>query len=277
MIKSVKPTSPGRRGMTYLIGKGSKSKLIKSVRKGLTSKLSGTVGRSKGRISIYNRRRGAKSRYRQIDFKRNKYNIEGVVESVEYDPNRTCEVAVILYTDGERRFILAPAGISVGDRVISGEKVPVKAGNSMPMANIPIGTPIHNIEMYPMAGGKFIRSAGGAAYITAKEGKYVNIRMPSGEIRRFLAACYATIGQIGNEEWKLVTLGKAGRSFHLGKRPKTRGKARSDGHPLGGSYSRRLGRQPVDKWGNLSKGKKTRKRSNTNKYIVRDRRLKRKG
>jgi large subunit ribosomal protein L2 len=159
--------------------------------------------------------------------------------------------------------------------VLSGEKAEVKVGNAMQLANIPLGVAIHNIELYPEGGGKFIRTAGGSAYITAKEGDYVNIKVSSGEVRKFLARCFATIGQLSNEEWKLIKLGKAGRSYHMGRRPKVRGKTRSYGHPLGGSYKRRVGRQPVDKWGNLSKGKKTRSRKHTNKYIVQDRRVKR--
>ena len=167
---------------------------------------------------------------------------------------------------------MAPIGLKIGSKVISGESVDILTGNALPLRQIPVGVPVHNLEMYPKAGGKFIRGAGTAAYVTAKEGKYVDIKLPSGEIKKFLGDCYGTIGQVGNEEHKLVSIGKAGRAFHMGQRPKTRGKARSDGHPHGGSYSRRIGRQPVDKWGNLAKGGKTRNRKHTDKFIVKSRR-----
>jgi len=274
MIKYTKPTSPGRRGQTYMKRDVEMKKPTKASRKHLLSKLDGgAVGRSKGRISIYNRWKGAKKLYRIIDFKRSKYGVEGKIEATEYDPNRSCDIACVLYVDGERRYILSVEGLVVGDKVLSGEDAPLKSGCTVPLRKIPVGIPFHNIELYPKAGGQFVRSAGTAAYVTAKEGKYVDVKMPSGEIRKFLAECYGTIGKIGNEEHKLIKLGKAGRAFHLGRRPNNRGKARSDGHPHGGSYSRRVGRQPVDKWGNLSKGKKTRSRKHTNKYIVRAKRL----
>ncbi|PIR42502.1 50S ribosomal protein L2 [candidate division WWE3 bacterium CG_4_9_14_0_2_um_filter_35_11] len=273
MIKKMKPTSPGRRAQSYLKNGNGSTKSTKAVRKNLTSALKGPVARSAGRISIQCRWRGAKSRYRLIDFKRSKYEVEGTVESFEYDPNRSCDIALILYVDGDRRYILAPNGLKIGDNVKSGESVDIVTGNALPLKQIPVGVPVHNLEMYPKAGGKFIRGAGTAAYVTAKEGKYVDIKLPSGEIKKFLGDCYGTIGQIGNEEHKLVSLGKAGRAYHMGKRPKNRGKARSDGHPHGGSYSRRVGRQPVDQWGNLAKGGKTRKRKHTNKFIVKSRRL----
>lgn len=277
MIKRVKPTSPGRRGQTYLKREDltKRSDVSKSVIKRLETTVGkGAVGRSHGRTTIFNRRVGAKKQYRMIDFKRNKLDVPAKVVAIEYDPNRTCNIALVLYADGEYRYILAPQGLKVGDKVLSSAKTDIKPGNAMELANIPLGVAVHNIELYPAAGGKFVRTAGGAAFITAKEGDYVNIKMSSGEVRRFLAKCFATIGQLSNEEWKLIKLGKAGRSYHKGRRPKVRGKTRSYGHPLGGSYKRRVGRQPVDKWGNLSKGKKTRSRKHTNKYIVQDRRLK---
>ncbi len=274
MIKIYKPTSPGRRNQTILISESNNKRTDKKILKKFSKSVHRKAGRSHGRISVYQKRVGAKRRYRVIDFKRNKFNIEAKVVSIDYDPNRTCDIALISYADGEKAYILRPNDLNVNDVVMSGEKLEAKVGNTMQMKNIPIGLPVHNIELYPNAGGKFVRSAGTAAYITAKEGKYVNVRMPSGEVRRFLGDCKATIGQLGRDEWKLVKLGKAGRNFHLGKRPKTRGKARSDSHPLAGSYSRRVGRHPVDKWGNLSKGKKTRRRKHTNKYIVKDRRVK---
>src|SRR3989338_2751403 len=272
MIKQVRPTSPGRRAQTYLKTGNESTKSSRSVRKKLTTASKGAVGRSAGRISVQCRWRGAKKRYRIIDFKRSKYGIEGTIEQIEYDPNRSCDIELVLYVDGERRYILSPIGLKVGSKVKSGEGVDILTGNALPLKQIPVGVPVHNLEMYPKAGGKFIRGAGTAAYLTAKEGKYVDIKLPSGEIKKFLGDCYGTIGQVGNEEHKLVSIGKAGRAFHMGSRPKTRGKARSDGHPLAGSYSRRVGRQPVDKWGNLAKGGKTRRRKHTDKFIVKSRR-----
>ncbi len=277
MIKRVKPTSPARRGQTYLKNEnlGEKKGVSKSARKALKNrKERGAVGRSAGRTTIYNRRVGAKKLYREIDFKREKLDVPATVVAIEYDPNRTTSIALVLYADGEYRYILAPQGLKIGDKVVSSEKTDIRPANTMRLANIPLGVAIHNIELYPGAGAKFVRTAGGAAFITAKEGDYVNVKMSSGEVRRFLAQCFATIGQLSNEEWKLIKLGKAGRSYHKGRRPKVRAKTRSYGHPLAGSYKRRLGRQPVDKWGNLSKGKKTRSRKHTNKYIVQDRRSK---
>lgn len=274
MIKRVKPTSPGRRGQTYLKTEATRKGVSKSIHKRLESSVKGAVGRAHGRTTVFNRFVGAKKQYRTIDFKRDKYDVPAKVVSIEYDPNRTSNIALVLYADGEYRYILAPQGLKIGDSVISGQKVDVKPGNATALGNIPLGFAVHNIELYPMGGGKFVRAAGGAAFVTAKEGDYVNVKMGSGEVRRFLAKCFATIGQLSNEEWKLITQGKAGRNYHRGRRPKVRGKTRSYGHPLGGSYKRRVGRQPVDKWGNLSKGKKTRSRKHTNKYIVQDRRSK---
>lgn len=274
MIRKYSPTSPGRRGKSRMVSDASASKISKSVKKKLTIDLKKQSGRSGGRISVQHKSNGAKKRYRIIDFKRNKFDIIGKVEALDYDPYRACDLALVLYPDGERRYILRPENVNIGDTVVSGAEVEVKNGNTMPLGNIPLGTPVHNIELYPNAGGKFIRSAGAAGYITAKEGKYVNIKMPSGEVRRFLAVCYATIGRLGNDEFKLVKLGKAGSNRHKGVRPTTRGKTRSIGHPLAGKYKRRMGRNPVDQWGNLSKGKKTRKRTHTSKYIVKDRRSK---
>lgn len=270
MIKYYKPTSPGRRDQTILIGKSHKSSLVKTPKR-LLQTIKKASGRSHGRISVQHKRSGAKKLYRIVDFKRDNYGIEGKVISIDYDPYRNCELALIQYINGDKRYILAPAKLSLGDKVMSGEKASIKVGNSLPLGLMPVGTVIHNIELYPGAGGKFVRGAGSSAILTAIDGDYVHVKMPSGEVRKFLSKCYATIGQVGNAEWKLVKLGKAGRSYYLGVRPTNRGIARSDGHPHGGSYSRRVGRQPVDKWGNLAKGKKTRKRKHTNKYIVTNR------
>ena len=274
MIRKYSPTSPGRRDQTRMVSEASKNKISKLVKKLLTVDLKSQAGRSNGRISVQHKSNGVKKRYRLVDFKRNKYDIVGKVEALDYDPYRACDLALVLYPDGERRYILRPENVNVGDAIASGENVEIKNGNSLPLGNIPLGTPVHNIELYPQAGGKFIRTAGTAGSITAKEGKYVNVKMPSGEVRRFLAICCATIGRLGNDEYKLEKLGKAGRNRYKGVRPTTRGKTRSIGHPLAGKYKRRMGRHPVDQWGNLSKGKKTRTRTHTSKYIVKDRRSK---
>lgn len=271
MIKLYRPTSPGRRNQSKLVGRSSRESLVDAP-KNLKVSIKKPSGRSHGRISVHHKRVGAKKFYRLVDFKRNNYDVVGKVVSIDYDPYRSCEVALIVFSNGDKRYILSPAGIKIGDSIVSGENSPILPGNALPMAKIPVGTFIHNIELYPSAGGKFVRSAGMAAVITASDKDYVHVKMPSGEVRKFLAKCYATIGQIGNADWKLVNLGKAGRAFHLGVRPTSRGKARSDGHPHGGSYSRRVGRNPVDKWGNLAKGKKTRSRRHTDKYIVSRRR-----
>ncbi|OGC52174.1 50S ribosomal protein L2 [candidate division WWE3 bacterium RIFCSPLOWO2_01_FULL_39_13] len=272
MIKTYKPTSPARRQRTLSVSEGRKRKPMRFAVKNLMSSKRGSVGRSAGKISRQCRDSGEKKRYRNIDYKRDKYGIEGKIEFIEYDPNRTCDIALVLYNDGERRYMLAPAGIKEGDSVVSGEGISVKTGNALPLSDVPVGIPVHNVELYPGAGGKFIRTAGSAAFVTAHEKGYVTVKMPSGEIRNFLSGCFATIGQLGREDWKLMNIGKAGRSMHMGRRPKTRGKARSGQHPHGGSYSRRVGRNPVDQWGNLAKGKKTRRRKHTDKYIVKDRR-----
>ncbi len=271
MIKRYKPTSNGRRAQTRSMGQ-STGKISKRLRKSLTVSIKKPAGRSGGKISMQHQSNGAKKLYRVVDFKRDKYDINGKVVELHYDPYRNCDIALVQYEDGEKRFILAPAGLQINEVVTSGTNAEAKAGNSLPLANIPLGLAVHNIELYPQAGGKFIRSAGTAGYVTAKEGKYVDVRMPSGETRRFPANCYATIGQLGNEEAKLESIGKAGRARLRGVRPTTRAKTRPDSHPLAGSYKRKLGKHPMDKWGNLAKGKKTRKRYHTNKYIVKDRR-----
>lgn len=273
MIKIYKPTTAGRRGMTTLVRHGKKAD--KRILKILSEPLKGDVGRSHGKISVHHRQRGAKKRYRLVDFKREKYGISGTVTSIDYDPNRSVDLALVTYVDGEKRYILAPEGIKIGDKVISGEDAEVKIGNTLPLKNIPVGTAIHNIELYPNAGGKFVRSAGLAAYISAKEGDFVFVRMPSTEVRKFLSRCFATVGVLNNFEWNLVKFGKAGRKTYMGVRPTTRGKSRSSyDHPIGGSYRQKMGRQPRDLWGNFSKGGKTRSRSHTNKYIVEKRKKK---
>lgn len=275
MLKRKKPTTSGQRGIVFLVSKINKKR--KSA-KSLLVPLKGPKGRSRGRISQRHQSRGAKKHYRIIDFKRDKKDIEGIVYTVEYDPNRNCDVALIHYIDGEKRYVLAPEGLGEGDRIVSGIKVVPKTGNATVLANIPLGVPIHNIEINPGKGGQIVRSAGTSASITAKEDKYVNIKLPSGEVKRFLATCMATIGVLGNADFKNIKIGKAGRKRHMGIRPTVRGIAFSNprDHSHGGSYkSTGIGlKTPVSRTGVPSKGYKTRKRKHTDIYKVRDRRSK---
>lgn len=271
-MKKYKPTSPGRR---HRIDRDSQSLSKKRPEKSLTKSLKGPVGRSKGRVTIRHRERGEKKLYRQIDFKRDKLDIEGRVETLEYDPNRSANIALIVYPDGEKRYILAPEGLEVGKTVVSGEKVEVQEGNAMPLKNIPSGIAVHNVELSPGHGGRMVRSAGASAKITAKEGKYVHLQMPSGELRKVLAECRATLGQISPIDHGAEKLGKAGRKRHMGIRPTVRGVAQHPGsHPHGGGEGRSgIGMpSPKSPWGKKTLGKKTRKRKHTDKYIVKDRR-----
>ncbi|MBP5274831.1 MAG: 50S ribosomal protein L2, partial [Abditibacteriota bacterium] len=216
-----------------------------------------------------------KKQYRIIDFKRNKFDIEGKVASIEYDPNRSCRIALVFYKDGEKRYILCPMDLKVGDVVVSGEKVDPRSGNSLPLANIPLGTLVHNIELKPGKGGQMVRSAGDSAQIMAKEGKYVTLRLPSGEMRNVLGVCYATIGRVGNEDHSNISVGKAGRNRWLGKRPTVRGVAMNPcDHAHGGGEGKSpVGRKtPVSKWGKPAHGTKTRKpKLASNRLIVRRR------
>jgi len=275
MLKRLKPTTPGQRGMVLLVSKTNKKS--KSAR-GLLKPLKGPKGRSKGKISQRHQSRGAKKFYRIIDFKRNKSDVEGLVYTIEYDPNRNCNIAMVNYIDGDKRYILAPEGLKAGDKVVSSSKAAPKIGNATELSNIPLGVSIHNIEINPGRGGQIVRSAGTSAVITAKEGKYVNIKMPSGEVKRFLASCIATIGVLGNADFKNTKIGKAGRKRHMGIRPTVRGIAFSNprDHSHGGSYkSTGIGlKTPVSRTGVPSKGYKTRKRKHTDIYKVRDRRSK---
>ena len=267
MIKTYKPTSPGIRQRKTLVSEVDKVKPNKK----LTQPAKGPVGRSKGRISTRHRQRGAKRNYRIIDFKRNKFDIAGKVASIQHDPNRGCNVALIHYLDGEKRYILAPEGLRKSMIVVSGKKVPLNVGNAMPISRIPLSTKIHNVEMNPGRGGQIARSAGNYAIIMAKEGKYANVKMPSGEIRKILDSCYATIGEIGNADHRHTRAGKAGKKRHMGNRPAVRGVAMgTDGHPHGGSYSDTGIGMPSPKtpWGKKTRGKKSRSRKYTDKYIV---------
>jgi len=271
-MKTYKPTSSGRRERVDVdISHLSKERPLKPLTRGKK----GSVGRSKGRVTIRHREQGERKLYRQIDFKRDKKDIPGRVASLEYDPNRTAHIALVVYPDGEKRYILAPAGLKVGDTVVSGEKVEIRDGNAMPLKNIPVGIPIHNLELFPGRGGQLVRSAGGAARITAKEDKYVQVEMPSKEVRRILGECFATLGQLSKIEHRAVKLGKAGRKRHLGIRPTVRGVAMHPAaHPHGGGEGRSgIGmKSPKSPWGKRTLGKKTRKRKHTDKFIIKRRR-----
>jgi len=227
-----------------------------------------------GRITTRRRGGGHKRTYRIIDFKRDKFDIEAVVASIEYDPNRSARIALLNYRDGEKRYIVAPEGLTVGSKVISGQEAPIRLGNSLPLKNIPAGTFVHNIELKPKKGGQIARSAGSAAQIMAKEGRYVTLRMPSGEMRLILNECFATIGEIGNKTHENIKIGKAGRNRWLGRRPKVRGVAMNPiDHPMGGGEGKSSGgRHPTTPWGKPTKGYRTRKKRNlSDKFIIKRR------
>jgi len=272
-IKKLKPTSPGRRFQTV-----SNFQEITAVEpeKSLLEGLSKKSGRNNyGRITSRRRGGGTKRKYRIIDFKRNKINVPAKVVSIEYDPNRSARIALLSYRDGEKRYILAPAGLKTGAWVQAGEGVDIQPGNAMPMSRIPVGTIIHNIELTPGRGGQMARSAGTYAQLVAKENKYALIKLPSGEVRKVLAANTASIGQVGNVEHENISIGKAGRNRWFGKRPKVRGVAMNPiDHPLGGGEGRSSGgRHPVSPWGWPTKGYKTRRKNKqSDKLIVNKRR-----
>lgn len=271
-IRKLKPTSAGRRFQTVsTFEEISKSAPEKSLSKGLTKK----AGRNNnGRVTARRRGGGTKRVYRTIDFKRNKLDINATVSAIEYDPNRSARIALLNYADGEKRYILAPVGLNVGDKILSGEGADIKPGNALVLKNIPVGTIIHNIELYPGKGGQFCRAAGTYAQLVAKEDKYALLRMPSGEVRKVLATCCATVGQVGNIHHENITIGKAGRNRWLGRRPKVRGVAMNPiDHPLGGGEGRSAGgRHPVSPWGMPAKGFKTRtKKKPSSKLIVKRR------
>lgn len=270
-VKKYKPTSPARRGMSIVVDEQlSKGKPEKS----LLRKLNRSGGRnSYGRITARHRGGGHKRKYRIIDFKRNKFSVPAKVASIEYDPNRSARIALLHYLDGEKRYIIAPHGLSVGDVVVSDDVTDVKPGNSMPLKNIPLGTLVHNIEMRPGKGGQIVRSAGTAAQLMAKEGKYVQLRLPSGEVRMILNTCRATIGQVGNLDHENINIGKAGRSRWMGRRPRVRGVAMNPvDHPMGGGEGRSSGgRHPCSPWGWPTKGYRTRRKKPSDAFIVRRR------
>ncbi len=267
-IKSYKPTSAGRRFATTL----DFAELSRGVRplKQLTEGKKRSSGRNNdGHVTSRHRGGGHKQRYRIVDFKRDKFDIPAKVATVEYDPNRTAFIALLHYADGEKRYILAPQGLTVGDTVMAGEKVDVRPANTMPLKNIPLGTQVHNVELKPGKGGQLVRSAGTSAQIMAKEGKYTTLRMPSGEMRMVLSACLASIGQVGNSEHSNLSIGKAGRSRWLNIRPQTRGTAMNPvDHPHGGGEGKNKGRHPVSPWGWPTKGAKTRGKRTSDRLIV---------
>jgi large subunit ribosomal protein L2 len=271
-VKKYKPVTPGQRGMTgYSFEEITKSEPERSLIVSLPKK----GGRnSYGRVTVRHQGGGNKRFIRLVDFKREKYDIPAKVAAIEYDPNRTARLALLNYADGEKRYIIAPQGLKVGDTIVSGANAEIRPGNCLPISNIPVGTMVHNIEMKEGKGGQLVRSAGGSAQLLAKEGDFAQIRMPSGEVRLIRQKCYATIGQVGNLDHSNVKLGKAGRSRHKGIRPAVRGSAMTPrDHPHGGGE----GRQPIGKpgprspWGKPTLGYKTRKNKQTDKYIVRRR------
>lgn len=271
-VKKYKPTSPGRRGMSghtfEEITKRTpeRSLLVPKRRRG---------GRNhSGRITVRHRGGGARRHIRKVDFKREKHDIPAQVAAIEYDPNRSARLALLHYADGEKRYIVAPLGLNVGDRVMSGVNAEIRPGNSLPLANIPLGTMIHNIELKEGRGGQMVRAAGTSAQLLGKEGAFAAIRLPSGEVRRVRQTCYATVGEVGNPDHAHVKLGKAGRKRHMGIRPTVRGSAMSPrDHPHGGGE----GRQPIglpgpkSPWGKPTLGKKTRRNKTTEKFIIRHR------
>jgi large subunit ribosomal protein L2 len=271
-VKKYKPVTPGTRGMTgYTFDEITKSKPERS----LLISLRKSGGRNaQGRVTVRHRGGGHRRYIRLVDFKRDKHNIPAKVAAIEYDPNRTARLALLHYADGEKRYILAPMDIKVGDTVLSGAEVEIRPGNALPISNIPVGTLIHNIEIKEGRGGQMVRSAGGAAQLLAKEGDFAQIRMPSGEVRLIRQVCYATIGQIGNLDHGNVKYGKAGRKRHLGIRPTVRGSAMTPrDHPHGGGEGRQSIGLPGPKtpWGKPTLGYKTRHNKKTDQYIVRRR------
>ncbi len=272
-IKTFNPYTPSRRHMTS----SDFSEITKTTpEKSLLVSSSKTAGRNnQGKITVRHRGGGAKRKYRIVDFKRNKDNIPATVIGIEYDPNRTANIALICYADGEKAYILAPNGLKDGMKVMNGENAELRVGNCLPLANIPVGTEVHNIELYPGKGGQLVRSAGNSAQLMAKEGKYATLRLPSGEMRMVPIACRATIGQVGNVEHDLINIGKAGRKRHMGIRPTVRGSVMNpNDHPHGGGEGKTgIGRPgPVTPWGKPALGLKTRKKNKqSNKMIVRRR------
>ena len=271
-IKTYKPTTPGRRKMSTLV---NEEITTSTPEKSLLTTIKKNSGRNnQGKITVRHQGGGVKRKYRIIDFKRNKLEVPGTVASIEYDPNRTANIALINYADGEKRYIIAPKGLEVGMTIQAGANADIKVGNALPIMNIPVGTMIHNIELRPGKGGELARSAGSSAQILGREGKYVMIRLSSGEQRKVLGTCMATIGEVGNEDASLVRIGKAGRKRHMGIRPTVRGSVMNpNDHPHGGGEGRApVGRKaPMTPWGKPALGLKTRKKKQSDKFIIRRR------
>ena len=268
-IKKFRPITPARRFMAVM---DSADITSKSTVRSLLVKVKSSAGRNNnGRITSRHRQAGAPKQYRIIDFKRNKFDIPGTVSTIEYDPYRNCRICLITYADGEKRYILQPSGLTIGTVIQSAlNGLDIKSGNAMQLMNIPVGTMVHNIEMQPGHGGQIARSAGGYAQVMGREEKYVIVRLPSGEMRKILGVCLATIGIVGNEDFSNTVIGKAGRQRHLGKRPQTRGSAMNPiDHPHGGGEGKtNSGRHPVTPWGMPTKGYKTRKKKSSDKLII---------
>ena len=272
-IRKYNPTTPGLRGMTF----STFEEITETTpEKSLTAHIKKNAGRNvRGKITVRHRGGGAKARYRIIDFKRDKDGIAGNVATIEYDPNRSANIALIVYADGEKRYIIAPDGLKVGDVIYSGPDADIQTGNALPLANIPVGTLIHNIELKPGKGAQLARSAGNGAQLMAKEERYAQVRLPSGEVRKVLLVCRATIGEVGNVDHSNISIGKAGRKRHMGWRPKVRGSVMNpNDHPHGGGEGKApVGRKcPVTPWGKPALGYKTRKKhKDSDKYIVKRR------
>jgi large subunit ribosomal protein L2 len=272
-IKTYKPVTNGRRNMTSLT---YEEITTSTPEKSLVKTISKTGGRNnQGKITVRHIGGGAKRKYRLIDFKRNKDNIPATIKTIEYDPNRSANIALLSYADGEKRYVLAAKGFEVGLQVVSGEHVDIKVGNALPLMNIPVGTVVHNIELHPGKGGQIARSAGSSAQILGREEKYVLLRLQSGEVRKILGTCRATVGEVGNESWELVNIGKAGRTRHMGVKPTVRGSVMNpNDHPHGGGEGRApIGRKsPMTPWGKKARGVKTRDHKKaSNDLIVRRR------
>jgi large subunit ribosomal protein L2 len=271
-VKVYKPTSPGRRDMSVSeFVEITRNRPERSLTSGRANKSGGR--NTYGRVTSWHRGGGHKRRLRAIDFRRAKQGIPGVVAAIEYDPNRSANIALLHYADGEKSYILAPNGVKVGDRLMAGEKADIRVGNALPLARIPLGTLVHNVELKPGKGAQLVRSAGTGAQLMAREGSYATLRLPSGEMRMVHVLCKATIGQVGNLDHENQTLGKAGRARWKGKRPNVRGVAMNPvDHPMGGGEGRTSGgRHPCTPWGKPTKGHKTRNKSRSNKYIVKRR------
>lgn len=275
-IKSYKPTTSGRRNMTVLVYKNDIT--CTKPEKSLLTSLNGKGGRNNmGRITVRHRGGAEKRKYRIIDFKRNKDDIPAKVKTIEYDPNRNANIALVAYRDGEKRYILAPEGLQVGMILYSGLNADIKLGNSLPLENIPVGTIVHNVEMYPGAGGQLVRAAGAGAQILGREEKYILIRLTSGEVRKILGKCRATIGKVGNLDYMNVNIGKAGRTRHMGIRPTVRGSVMNpNDHPHGGGEGRApVGRKaPMTPWGKIALGRKTRNKKKKSSALIIHRRNK---